>query len=86
MGLADKGGTHNKGRTYPQHSLHYPLSCLNLHPFPPVLLQASVHRHRRANYSNHPRIQIAIIRSYPQAKSTLLRARSLDPARRQHLR
>ncbi|MPC28668.1 hypothetical protein E2C01_021877 [Portunus trituberculatus] len=30
-------------------SLHYPLSCPNLYPLSPVLLQASAHRHKSAN-------------------------------------
>ncbi|MPC52664.1 hypothetical protein E2C01_046540 [Portunus trituberculatus] len=39
-----------KGEDIPiMQSLHYPLSCLNLHPLSPVPLQASAHRHRRAN-------------------------------------
>ncbi|MPC37108.1 hypothetical protein E2C01_030582 [Portunus trituberculatus] len=40
-----------KGEDIPiKQSLHYPLSYPNLHPLSPVPLQASTHRHRRANY------------------------------------
>ncbi|MPC58359.1 hypothetical protein E2C01_052361 [Portunus trituberculatus] len=40
-----------KGEDIPiMQSLHYPLSSSNLHPLSPVLLQASAHRHKRANY------------------------------------
>ncbi|MPC67579.1 hypothetical protein E2C01_061755 [Portunus trituberculatus] len=40
-----------KGKNIPiMQGLHYPLFCPNLHPLSLVLLQASSHRHRRANY------------------------------------
>ncbi|MPC43878.1 hypothetical protein E2C01_037532 [Portunus trituberculatus] len=40
-----------KGENIPiTQSFHNPLSCPNLHPLSPVLLQASAHRYRRTNY------------------------------------